>query len=264
MVATTFCKCAQGEELDPRSLRPLNNRRVRSVVSARTADRVLEWFDTGEGDKPGEVELFSALQVCAYRATRKPRGEQVTCEERCKWARRWKQVRDYLVEANLGLVYTMISRFHGKDLDWDEQRSDALYAMIRAVDGYNPWSGFKFSTYACNTITRALIHLSKKTTKLRHRFPVEHESWLEKTPRVDDWSDLFSDRLHRALDRSQGALTAREAAVLGWRFPLDGGRSLTLGEIGAAIGLSKERARQIQEQALGKLRVLLEADPALQ
>jgi DNA-directed RNA polymerase sigma subunit (sigma70/sigma32) len=39
---------------------------------------------------------------------------------------------------------------------------------------------------------------------------------------------------------------------------------LTLGEIGAAIGLSKERARQIQEQALSKLREVLEADPALQ
>lgn len=264
MVATSLRRHEHHERIDPLSLRYLRDRRVRSAQGARLARRVAEWIETRDGDDPNEFELFGALQTCAYRAARNPRDSRVSAEERGEWAARWKLIRDYLVEQNLGLVYTMISRFHGRNLDWDDQRSDALFAIVRAVDGYNPWSGFRFSTYACNTITRSLIHLAKKTTRHRAHFPVEHEAWLEKPSRVDGQAELFTDRLRRALDNNLGELTPREAAVLGWRFPLKGERSLTLGEIGAAIGLSKERARQIQEEALGKLRLVLEEDPVLQ
>jgi RNA polymerase primary sigma factor len=46
----------------------------------------------------------------------------------------------------------------------------------------------------------------------------------------------------------------REAAVLRMRFGLDGGEPRTLGEIGERFGVTRERARQIVGQALGKLR----------
>lgn len=264
MVAPNTHNRAPETEVDPLALRSIDDRRVRTVQSMRKAEAIADWIETRVGDEPGEHDLFAALQVCAYRASRQPRSSRISADERADWAVKWKAIRDFLVEQNLGLVYTMITRFRAKDLDWDDQRSDALFAMIRAVDGFNPWAGFRFSTYACNTITRSLIHLSKKTNRYRHRFPVEHETWLEKPDRPDGWSELFADRLRRALKGNLGELTDREAAVLGWRFPLNGGRSLTLGEIGDAIGLSKERARQIQEQALGKLRLVLEEDVALQ
>lgn len=264
MVATTTRGYAYESALDPQAIKPLNVPQIRHKKSLRAAERVLGWLETREGESPGEVELFVALQAAAFQGVRKRRGQAFPSAENQAWTRRWKTIRDHLIERNLGLVYTMISRFNSRDLDWDDQRSDALYAMIRAVDGYNPWSGFRFSTYACNTITRALIHLAKRTTRHRSRFPMEHESWLENPPVVDGWYELYADRLHRAMVDNLGELTDREAAVLGWRFPLRGGKSLTLGEVGAAIGLSKERARQIQEEALGKLRAVLEADAALQ
>ena len=53
-------------------------------------------------------------------------------------------------------------------------------------------------------------------------------------------------------------------AMLAQRFPLDGERGATLGTIGRAVGLSKERVRQIQNGALHKLRAILNADPLLQ
>ena len=50
-------------------------------------------------------------------------------------------------------------------------------------------------------------------------------------------------------------LTPREAAVLRMRYGLEGGRELTLSEIGASFALTRERIRQIEAQALRKLRL---------
>jgi RNA polymerase primary sigma factor len=50
-------------------------------------------------------------------------------------------------------------------------------------------------------------------------------------------------------------LTAREAEVLRMRFGLDGGVERTLAEIGASFDLTRERIRQIETQALRKLRL---------
>ncbi len=50
-------------------------------------------------------------------------------------------------------------------------------------------------------------------------------------------------------------LTAREAQVLRMRFGLDGGVERTLAEIGASFSLTRERIRQIESEALGKLRL---------
>jgi RNA polymerase primary sigma factor len=50
-------------------------------------------------------------------------------------------------------------------------------------------------------------------------------------------------------------LTAREAQVLKMRFGLDGGTERTLAEIGASFDLTRERIRQIETQALRKLRL---------
>jgi RNA polymerase primary sigma factor len=45
-----------------------------------------------------------------------------------------------------------------------------------------------------------------------------------------------------------------EADILRQRFGLEDDRELTLKEIGEKYNLSRERIRQLQEQALGKMR----------
>jgi RNA polymerase primary sigma factor len=254
-----------------RSIRYLADRLVKTRAAAQKAERVAERVaDCGDSrsgngcDKPGEFQLFAALHTCAYRATRSGRGRGVTETERVEWAARWKLIRDYLIDQNLGLAYSTLTRFQASHAEWDDLRSESFLALVRAVEGFNPWRGFRFSTYACHAIVRALVHASRKSTRYRLQFPAELETWREPAAQTDDWSELFVDRLRRALHENQGELTERETTVLAGRFPVGGGLGRTLSEIGDALGLSKERVRQIQNSALGKLREVLEADPALQ
>ena len=265
MVAHKAITAKKTATTDAPRLRFVGDRRATTKVAAEKAIASAELVASGKVvGKTDEGVFFSALQTCAYRATRRGRRPVGAGRERNEWIERWLLLRAHLVEQNLGLVYAMMSRFRAREVDWEDLRSEALYALMRAVEGFNPWAGFKFSTYACNAIARSLVHVARKADRYRSRFPVERDEWHERSARADDWSELYADRLTRALDANLGELTEREALILGWRFPMDGGMSLTLGEVGNAIGLSKERVRQIQKSALVKLRKVIEADPVLQ
>ena len=60
----------------------------------------------------------------------------------------------------------------------------------------------------------------------------------------------WSDEVRRLLT----TLTPIESRIIRWRFGLDDEDGLTLKEIGDKYNLSRERIRQLQEQALGKIR----------
>jgi RNA polymerase primary sigma factor len=57
---------------------------------------------------------------------------------------------------------------------------------------------------------------------------------------------------------AMAGLSKRETAILGLRFGLDGEKPKTLEQIGAQFNLSRERIRQIQDEALGKMRAQIE------
>jgi RNA polymerase primary sigma factor len=74
--------------------------------------------------------------------------------------------------------------------------------------------------------------------------PSPHETLLQQA---------WTDEIHRLLD----TLSPMESRILRWRFGLDDEEELTLKEIGDKYNLSRERIRQLQEQALCKIRKLL-------
>jgi RNA polymerase primary sigma factor len=68
-------------------------------------------------------------------------------------------------------------------------------------------------------------------------------------------SRLLAEELHGLL-RSIGA---REAAILRYRFGLHDGEPMTLGEVGRRLHITRERVRQLERAALGKLQARLAA-----
>jgi RNA polymerase primary sigma factor len=70
---------------------------------------------------------------------------------------------------------------------------------------------------------------------------------------------IMADQLRHALD----ALTPREATIMSMRFGLYDGNPHTLDEIGKALGLTRERIRQLEKQSLSKLRHPSRAQPLL-
>jgi RNA polymerase primary sigma factor len=78
--------------------------------------------------------------------------------------------------------------------------------------------------------------------------------FLEQEDAVSAYDKLadsyWCDELRRLLTK----LTPIESNIIRWRFGLDNENELTLKQIGDRFRLSRERIRQLQEQALGKMR----------
>jgi RNA polymerase primary sigma factor len=72
--------------------------------------------------------------------------------------------------------------------------------------------------------------------------------------RRDPLDALGAEQLAPAMRDLVAHLDAREHRVIGLRFGLDGAEARTLQEVGSALGLSRERVRQIEARALEKLR----------
>lgn len=87
------------------------------------------------------------------------------------------------------------------------------------------------------------------------RAPLDIDSLEEDIPEEVGLDDVLNDRaLQSTVSDVLGSLGEREAGVIRARFGLGGGNPLTLDEIGDRYGITRERVRQIESKALGKLR----------
>ena len=71
---------------------------------------------------------------------------------------------------------------------------------------------------------------------------------------LSPYDRLANQKWAEEVQRLLGTLTQIEARIIRWRFGLDNEDELTLKEIGDKYNLSRERIRQLQEQAIGKIR----------
>ena len=95
--------------------------------------------------------------------------------------------------------------------------------------------------------------------------PVGHEGeselgqFIEDEASEDPLESASLDLLRSDVEDVLQGLTAREQRVLELRYGLRGHRSYTLKEVGKIFGLTRERVRQIEKEALRKLRMPLRA-----
>lgn len=187
-----------------------------------------------------------------------------TAESLVEWHRRFEHYREYLVRTNLALVLAMAKRTRLGDVDFSEIVSEGNMALIRAVEKFNVERGFKFSTYACRAILKAFSRTAMKHSRQRTRFPVEFDPDMEKSDWIDRKRDVVEDdcidELKQIVDRNLADLSDTEQTVIRRRFNWQQAEEnpLTLEEVGKIIGVTKERVRQIQNKALGKIRRLME------
>ncbi|MCX8107436.1 MAG: sigma-70 family RNA polymerase sigma factor [Verrucomicrobiae bacterium] len=75
---------------------------------------------------------------------------------------------------------------------------------------------------------------------------------------ADPYEQLEEKTVTAMVNELLNRLDPREQTILRERFGLDGGREKTLEEVGAKLGVTRERIRQIQNIALGKLRRMIQ------
>jgi len=225
------------------------------------------------------------------------------------------RARDHMVRANLRLVVNIARGYTGKGLNLQDLIEEGNLGLLRAVEGFDPAVGTRFSTYASywikQSIKRALINSAKTIripaymvellSKWRRanarladelgRTPTPEEiarvlglpkkklSIIKKainiynsTPQTDQseagWSlgemvmdertktpedELLETDILSHVMRMMGEMDPREATVLRMRFGLDDQEPHTLKEIGEQLGLTRERVRQIETEALNRL-----------
>ncbi len=223
--------------------------------------------------------------------------------------------RDRMIRANLRLVVNIARGYTNKGLGLQDLIEEGNLGLLRAVEGFDPNMGTRFSTYASywikQSIKRALINSAKTiripaymvellskwrraTNRLNEdlkRTPTPEETarllGLPKrklpiikkaiqiynaTPQSDQsesgWSlgETVEDERLRSPDMAMlendvmtriqemlKNLDERESNVLRMRFGLENTEPHTLKEIGEQLGLTRERVRQIETDALKKL-----------
>lgn len=221
-----------------------------------------------------ETLLFKQLHYCGYRLSKIYKAANRTPSrsaqrEYSRWINRYNLLRTRLTEGNLGLVYDLIGRTRFENLDREDMTSEGMMALLRAVDTFDPWRGFRFSTYACNAIIRAFSRAAMQDSKRRGKIAGPWDPEFEESDaperRRDDQRELYEERLQRIMRMDNADLTDVEKTVLAHRFPLEEGQPrYTLEDIGRQMRVSKERVRQIQLSAIAKLRRAIGSDYVLQ
>ena len=151
-----------------------------------------------------------------------------------------------------GLVQAVVRRQALGDLPFAEALQAGRIGLWRAILGYDPQRGIAFSTYAWPCIMRQIWQAVKKadrTVSQPVRVPPSPTLW-EQDPAVAWEVSVVHSTLHDLV----GRLPARLRYIIMARYGLAGDPAATYGEIGAVLGLSGERVRQLHTEALVWLR----------
>jgi RNA polymerase sigma factor (sigma-70 family) len=179
------------------------------------------------------------------------------------------RIKNRIIQANLRLVVS-IARRHLRTrpaANLFELVSDGNLVLMRAVEKFDYARGFRFSTYASWAIVRGFARSIPEELSHADRYRTGHDELLAGTRdhRIEPQADNPAEQpaVREALAAGLAALDERERRIIHARFGLGGQPAArSLEEVAGQLGLSKERVRQIERAALGKLRAALAGPPA--
>lgn len=173
------------------------------------------------------------------------------------WLAEAETVKSILITANLRLVVSIAKKFVDPTNSFEELVSDGNVALMRAVEKFNFALGNRFSTYATYAIQRHFFRMSHRGRQQRNRFVAGDESLKDRAAEPPTTEYCSSEQIGMLKELFAGfldELEPRERQIVVARFGFDGKPPRTFRELGTAMGVCKERIRQIQTRALDKIR----------
>ena len=221
-----------------------------------------------DGDDPADkylelaqkaAEIFSPSQV--YDTVEKilERGNGEYYEARAAKDHIDELAWDY-VRPNLKFGISVAKSYFSRRVSNDDLVEDAFLAMHDAGVRFDHKEGYEFITYAVWRIRQKLGVAEKKEDK--ENWPSMDEGWQYEDSRnpfqnlssqgISAEEELMETLLSGTIRQMLDELSGRERKVIELRY--FGEESMTFEEAGKELGLTRERVRQIEAQAMRKLR----------
>lgn len=211
-----------------------------------------------------EQELFSRYNYLKYTASRlraaaKPHRLQLRRLRQIEETLlRAEKVKQQIIEANVPLVASIAGKHLTAGVSMEELISEGTMSLMRAVEKFDYIKGYRFSTYATWAVAKDFARGAAEQGRMAEHAAATDIAHISVEARTTaDPGDVEKARtdLRRIIEDN---LDSRERYVVLNHFALDAGvikkKPKTLMQIGQDLGLTKERIRQIELQALQKLR----------
>ena len=170
---------------------------------------------------------------------------------KCTRKRLTAQAVQEAMEQHDGLVHAFIRRQGGGDIPYEEALQAGRIGLWHAIQGYDPRRGTTFSTYAWVAIWRQIHRQAKELGQ-------DTDVWSQEMPASwslpDPAGELESKLIQDVLLDLVGQLPRRLRRVIVDRYGLGEQPPCLLKELGKELGLTGERVRQLQQDALAWLR----------